>query len=75
MTPDKVIVQLISAATSKNGLKARCGPDPDTCPKGIKVTDAEIQAVNRTSDDFHGGWNHTVSPNAPAPAQGMLDGA
>ena len=65
----KVIVQLISATTSKAGLKVRCELDPDTCPKGIKVTDAEIEAINLTRDDFHGEWNYTVSPKAPVPTQ------
>jgi Rhodopirellula transposase DDE domain len=65
----KVIVQLISATTSKDGLKVRCELDPNTYPKGVKVTDAEIEAINLTRHDFHGEWNYTVSPNAPTPTQ------
>ena len=65
----KVIVQLIGATTSKNGLKVRCELDPNAYPKGIKVTDAEIAAINLIRDDFHGEWNYTVSPNAPVPTQ------
>jgi Rhodopirellula transposase DDE domain len=65
----KVIVQLISATTSKDGLKVRCELDPSTYPKGIKVTDAEIEAINLTRHDFHGEWNYTVSPNARTPTQ------
>ena len=65
----KVIVQLIGATTSKTGLKVRCELDPNTYPKGIKVTDAEIEAINLTRDDFHGEWNYTVSPKALVPTQ------
>ena len=65
----KVIVQLIAATTSKTGLKVRCELDPNTYPKGIKVTDAEIEAINLTRDEFHGEWNYTISPIVPVPPQ------
>ena len=33
--------------------------------KGIKVSDAEMQAVNITGDDFHPEWNYTIKPRPP----------
>ena len=62
----QVIVQLIAATTTKTGLKVRCELDQNTYPAGIKVSDAEMEAVNITRHDFHGEWNYTVSPNALA---------
>jgi DDE family transposase len=34
-------------------------------PKAIKVSDAEMAQINIKSDDFHGEWNYTISPNQP----------
>ena len=62
----QVIVQLIAATTTKTGLKVRCELDQNTYPAGIKVSDAEMEAVNLTRHDFHGEWNYTVSPKALA---------
>jgi hypothetical protein len=61
-----VIVQLIAATTTKAGLKVRCELDQNTYPAGIKVSDADMEAVNLTRHDFHGEWNYTVSPKALA---------
>jgi len=58
-------VQLIAATTTKAGLKVRCELDTNPYPAGIKVSDAELEAVNLTRHDFHGEWNYTVSPNPP----------
>src|SRR6266403_4907321 len=62
----RTIVQLIAATTTKTGLKVRCELDQNTYPAGIKVSDAEMEAVNITRHDFHGEWNYTVSPKALA---------
>ncbi len=58
----QVIVELIAATTTDAGLKVRCQLDPNTYPAGIKVSDAEIDAVNLTRHDFHGDWNYTITP-------------
>ena len=55
----QVIVELIAATTTEAGLKVRCQLDPNTYPAGIKVSDAELEAVNLTRHDFHGEWNYT----------------
>jgi hypothetical protein len=60
----QVIVQLIAATTTKAGLTVRCELDQNTYPAGIKVSDAEIEAVNLIRHDFHGEWNYTISPKA-----------
>ena len=62
----QVIVQLIAATTTKTGLKVRCELDQNTYAAGIKVSDAEIEALNLTRHDFHGDWNYTIGPKALA---------
>jgi transposase len=59
----EVIVELISATTTKTGLGVECEIDPNIYPKGIKVTDKELKAVNLLKDSFHGEWNYTINPN------------
>jgi hypothetical protein len=63
----QVIVQLISATTTETGLTVCCELDANLDPKGIKVSDAEMQAINITRDEFHGEWNYTISPNQQPP--------
>ncbi|TXL74811.1 ISAzo13 family transposase [Vineibacter terrae] len=58
----KVIVELIAATTTKAGLTVRCQLDPNTYPAGIKISDADLQAINLKRHDFHGDWNYTVEP-------------
>jgi len=60
----RTIVELIAATTTDTGLTVRCALDPNTYPAGIKVTDAEIDALNIRRHDFHGDWNYTISPKA-----------
>ena len=61
----QVIVNLISATTTKAGLKVRAEIDPNLYPTGRKVTDAEMAKLNITRDPFHGEWNYTMHPRAP----------
>ena len=53
----EVIVQLVGSATTETGLKVSCQIDRNLYPKGVKVTDEEMQATNITHDEFHGEWN------------------
>jgi hypothetical protein len=59
----RVIVDLISATTTKAGLTVRCELDPALYPKGVIVSDAEMAAVNIQRDPFHGEWNYTILPS------------
>jgi transposase len=56
----RVIVDLISATTTKTGLTVRCQLDPNAYPKGITVSDQEMAALNIVRDEFHGEWNYTI---------------
>ena len=58
----QTIVQLIAATTTDTGLKVQCEIDHNTYPAGVKVTDAEMNAINIQRHEFHGDWNYTISP-------------
>jgi Rhodopirellula transposase DDE domain len=58
----QTIVQLISATTTDTGLKVQCEIDPNTYPAGVKVSDAEMDAINIHRHEFHGDWNYTIGP-------------
>jgi hypothetical protein len=62
----QTIVQLIAATTTDTGLKVKCEIDANTYPAGVKVSDAEIDAINIRRHDFHGDWNYTISPQPAA---------
>jgi len=55
-------VQLIAATTPEAGLKVRAELDQKKYPKGAKVSDAQLAAVNLTCHAFHGDWNYTIAP-------------
>ena len=58
----RTIVQLIAATTTEAGLKVRAELDENKYPKGIKVTDAQLAALNLSRHSFHGDWNYTIAP-------------
>ena len=61
----EVIVQLIANTTTKTGLTVACRLDADVYEKGIKVSDAEMAALNIKLAYFHGEWNYTIAPRQP----------
>jgi len=62
----QVIISLIAATTTSTGLTVRCELDGNQYPKGQKVSDAALAAVNLQPDAFHGEWNYTIMPNRRA---------
>jgi len=60
----EVIVSLIAATKTRNGLTVRCELDDRTYPTGRKVTDAELASVNLARDEFHGDWNYRIRPRS-----------
>jgi hypothetical protein len=68
----RVIVELISATTTKTGLTVRCELDTGQYPSGIVVSDAEMAAINIKRAAFHGEWNYTISPNTHPPNHALI---
>lgn len=56
----EAVVNLIAATTTRKGLTVKCKLDTNTYPKGIKVTDEELQQVLIERDVFHGEWNYII---------------
>jgi hypothetical protein len=65
LTSRFAVVELIAATTTKTGLQVRCELDTRAYPKGIKVSDAEMDALNLKGDAFHPEWNYTIIPRVP----------
>jgi hypothetical protein len=63
----QVIIQLIGATTTNTGLQVSCEIDANLYPKGVQVTQQEMDAINLKRADFHGEWNYTISPNQQPP--------
>jgi hypothetical protein len=60
------VVELIAATTTKTGLKVGSALDTATYEKGIKVSDAEMEALEIQGDAFHPEWNYTIRPRSVA---------
>jgi hypothetical protein len=58
----KVIVQLIAATKTTAGLTISCDIDAGRYPKGGKISDAQLAAINIRYDAFHPDWNYTILP-------------
>ncbi len=59
----EVIIKLISNTRTKQGLRIEAEVDTGHYPTGIKVSDAELAAVNKKADAFHGEWNYRINPS------------
>jgi hypothetical protein len=53
---------LIANTTTQAGLKSRAELDRGIYPIGMKITDAELRALNLKLAKFHGDWNYTLLP-------------
>jgi transposase len=58
----ETIVNLIAATTTRKGLKVRAELDTTHYPKGIKVTNEELESVQIERNEFHGEWNYSIRP-------------
>jgi transposase len=59
----QAIVSLIGATTSTAGLKVYAQLDENVYERAIKVTDAQLAAVNLVRHEFHGEWNYLIKPS------------
>ena len=68
LTDRLAVVELIAATTTKTGLRVESALDTRSYEKGIKVSNAEMEALDITGDRFHPEWNYTIRPH-PRPAK------
>ena len=58
----QVVVNLIGSVTTAQGLRVKAGLDENTYEAGIKVSNAELAAIDLKPDEFHGEWNYHIKP-------------
>lgn len=56
----EVIIKLIESTKTRTGLKVRAALDKNVYPKGIKISDSEMKALNHYPESFHGEWNYII---------------
>jgi len=58
----RTIIELIAATTTKTGLRIEAEHDTKGYRTGVKIKDAELDAVPLRPHEFHGDWNYTIAP-------------
>ena len=58
----ETVVNLIGTTTTSAGLRVECALDERTYEKGVKVSKAEMAALDIEGDEFHPEWNYTIKP-------------
>jgi Rhodopirellula transposase DDE domain len=73
LTSHEVILNTIAATTTRTGLRVRAGLDTGAYDTGVKISDAQMDALPLTRHDWHGDWNYTLRPEDYDPASGAPD--
>ncbi len=60
----ETVVQLIGSVRTTTGLTVKAKLDTRDYPIGIKVSNAEMNALQITHEPFHGEWNYTLHPRS-----------
>ena len=58
----EVVVALIGATTTRQGLKVHAELDTGTYPTKVQVSDDDLATVHLRPHCFHGEWNYTIHP-------------
>jgi hypothetical protein len=62
----EVVIETIRAVTTTTGLTVHAELDEGIYPRGIKITDKDMKALEATGilnrHSFHGDWNYTIHP-------------
>jgi hypothetical protein len=66
LTSHEVIVQSITATTTRTGLKVHAELDSATYETGVRIGDRQMDVLPVTHHDWHGDWNYTLRPEAYA---------
>ena len=67
----EVIIETISAVTTRTGLRVQAQLDTGIYPRGIKIPDKAMKAFEVSHlqrHQFHGDWNYTIRPTPADPA-------
>lgn len=58
-----VVVNLIGATTTREGLRVRAEVDSANYETGVSLSKEEYDAMNIVQDKFHGEWNYAIRPH------------
>ena len=72
LTSHEVVIQSISATTTRTGLTVHAELDTGQYPTGVQVSDEELAALPITRHRFHGDWNYTLHPARLHPAPEVI---
>jgi hypothetical protein len=61
-----VILSLIAATTTTSGLTVVSDLDTNRYPAGVHVAHEDMASLRLERDPFHGEWNYSILPHAPA---------
>ena len=64
LTSHEVIMQTIAATTTRTGLRVSAELDTSTYDIGVRIGDAQMDALPLTRHSWHGDWNYTLRPEA-----------
>jgi transposase len=62
LTSHDVVINSITATTTRTGLTVQARLDDGTYPTGVKVSNAQMAALPISRHPFHGDWNYTLHP-------------
>jgi transposase len=62
----ETVVNMISATTTKSGLKIKAFLDKKCYKTGIKISDKQMKGLNLKFHNLHPQWNYTISPREKA---------
>lgn len=63
----EIVVNLIGATTTREGLEVHAWLDEAEYPKSRTVSDKQLLDVKIQRHEFHGEWNYTIIPNRELP--------
>jgi hypothetical protein len=63
----EIVVNLIGATTTREGLEVHAWLDDAEYPKSRTVSDKQLLDVQIQRHEFHGEWNYTIIPNRELP--------
>ena len=61
----QVIVDLIAATKTQNGLRVHSRLDEGHYATGRRISDSQLATVNLEPNPWHGEWNYSIHPNPP----------
>jgi transposase len=67
LTSHQTVVNLIGAVTTTTGLKVHAELDDHNYPTGVRISDADMQALPLHRHEWHGEWNYSLTPGPDTP--------